>query len=83
MHCIGDIWRYALGLRSLAGVAARYEPERGENQRQCPNSTGRTAPAAASGRGLLPHRTFRTNQNANQAKANSVLFAEAFVPIPS
>ena len=82
MHCIGDIWRYVLGLRSLAG-AARYEPEHGENQRQCPNFIGWTGPAATSGRGLLPQRSFEANQNANQAKANSVLFAEAFVPIPS
>ncbi len=83
MHRASDIWGPTSGLRPLTGAATRREPERSEKQRECPHSTGRTDPAAASSRGLLTPRSFRAGQNANQANANSVLFAEAFVPIPS
>jgi hypothetical protein len=83
MHGAGNIWGDSYGLRPLTRAAAPREPECGQKQRQRRHSTERIGSAAALSRTLLSHRYFRSRQNANQANANSVLLAEAFVPAPS
>ncbi len=83
MHRVGHIRGSAGSLRTWVCATARREPECGEKQRESRYHIGWMRPAPASNRGLLDHRSCRAHQNANQANANKVLLADAFVPAPS